>query len=99
MDLIKGKEVLVSGASIAGLSTAWWMNQLGYRVTVVEIAPQPRVNGAAVDLKGNTIDVVKRMGLFDELSKQRLHVDRVEFKMRTMVRKVSSKWRTLILMR
>lgn len=80
MDSIKGQEVLVSGASIAGLSTAWWMNQLGYRVTVVEIAPQPRVNGAAVDLKGATIDVVKRMGLFDELSKQRLHVDRVEFK-------------------
>ncbi|MFD2569892.1 FAD-dependent monooxygenase [Spirosoma soli] len=80
MDSIKGKEVLVSGASIAGLSAAWWMNRLGYRVTVVEMAPQPRVNGAAVDFKGDTIDVVKRMGLFDQLKKYRLHVDRVEFK-------------------
>jgi 2-polyprenyl-6-methoxyphenol hydroxylase-like FAD-dependent oxidoreductase len=80
MDSIKGKEVLVSGASIAGLSAAWWMNQLGYRVTVVEMAPQPRVNGAAVDFKGDTVDVVKRMGLFDQLKQRRLHVDLVEFK-------------------
>ena len=58
MDSIKGKKVLVSGASIAGLSAAWWMNQLGYQVTVVEMAPEPRVNGAAVDLKGDTIAVV-----------------------------------------
>jgi len=80
MDLLRGKEVLISGASIAGLCTAWWMNQLGYTVTVVELASEPRVNGAAVDLKGDTIDVVKRMGLFDQLIKHRLHVDRVEFK-------------------
>ena len=80
MDSIKGKEVLISGASIAGLSAAWWMNQIGYRVTVIEMAPEPRVNGAAVDFKGDAIDVVKRMGLFDQLKKHRLHVDRVEFK-------------------
>ena len=72
--------MLVSGASIAGLSAAWWMNQLGYRVTVVEMAPAPRVNGAAVDLKGDTIEVVKQMGLYDQLKKHRLHVDLIEFK-------------------
>lgn len=80
MESIKGKDVLISGASIAGLSAAWWMNQLGYRVTVVEMAPQPRVNGAAVDLKGDTIDVVKRMGLFEQLKKYGLHVNLIEFK-------------------
>ncbi|QHV97820.1 FAD-dependent monooxygenase [Spirosoma endbachense] len=80
MELIKGKKVLISGASIAGLCTAWWMNNIGYTVTVVELASEPRVNGAAVELKGDTIDVVKRMGLFDQLTKHRLHVDRLEFK-------------------
>lgn len=80
MDSIQGKDVLVSGASIAGLSAAWWMNQLGYRVTVVEMAPQPRVHGAAVDFKGDTITVLKRMGLYEPLTKHRLHVDLVEFK-------------------
>lgn len=43
------------------------------------MAPQPRVNGAAVDFKGDTIDVMKRMGLFDQLKKHRLHVNLVEF--------------------
>ena len=80
MDSIHGKEVLISGASIAGLSAAWWMHQLGYQVTVVEKAPQPRVEGAAVDLKGDAIAVVKRMGLYDQLKKHRLHCDLIEFK-------------------
>ncbi|GAB3511986.1 FAD-dependent monooxygenase [Spirosoma knui] len=80
MDAVKGKEVLISGASIAGLCTAWWMNRLGYTVTVVELASEPRINGAAVDVKGDAIDVVKRMGLYDQLKQHRLHVDLVEFK-------------------
>lgn len=74
------KEILISGASIAGLSTAWWMNNLGYKVTVVEIATQPRTAGAAIDIRGATADIVKRMGLFDELKAHRLNVELVEFK-------------------
>ena len=30
--------VLVSGASFAGLATAFWMTRLGYQVTIVEAA-------------------------------------------------------------
>ncbi|WP_267459725.1 hypothetical protein [Xanthomonas euvesicatoria] len=33
-----GARVLVAGASFAGLSTAYWMDRLGYAVTVVEVA-------------------------------------------------------------
>lgn len=32
------KSILVSGASFAGLSTAYWMKKMGYKVTVVEIS-------------------------------------------------------------
>jgi 2-polyprenyl-6-methoxyphenol hydroxylase-like FAD-dependent oxidoreductase len=52
MESFKNKSVLVSGASIAGFSTAWWMNKIGYQVTVVEIANQPRVAGGAVNIEG-----------------------------------------------
>lgn len=31
------KKVLVSGASFAGLTTAYWLNKMGFKVTVVEI--------------------------------------------------------------
>ena len=80
MESIKDKKVLVSGASMAGLSTAFWMNKIGYKVTVVEMAKEPRVTGAAVDLKDAAAEATKRMGIFEQLKQNRLHVDRVEFK-------------------
>src|ERR1700743_1001795 len=80
MNLFENKKVLVSGASMAGLSTAFWMNKLGYKVTVVELAAAPRTAGAAVDFKGETVDAVKRMGIFDQLKANSLHVEKVEFK-------------------
>lgn len=78
--LHKDKKILVSGASIAGLSTAFWMTKLGYRVTVVELANQPRTAGAAVDIKETAVDAVKRMGIFEQLKANRLNVEMIAFK-------------------
>ncbi|MBB5438900.1 2-polyprenyl-6-methoxyphenol hydroxylase-like FAD-dependent oxidoreductase [Pedobacter sp. AK017] len=77
---MKNQKVLVSGASIAGLSTAWWMNYLGYQVSLVELAPLPRTNGAAVDLNAQTVEIVKRMGLYEQLKAHQLGVDQIEYK-------------------
>jgi 2-polyprenyl-6-methoxyphenol hydroxylase-like FAD-dependent oxidoreductase len=32
------KTALISGASIAGLTMAYWLNRYGYEVTVIEIS-------------------------------------------------------------
>jgi 2-polyprenyl-6-methoxyphenol hydroxylase-like FAD-dependent oxidoreductase len=48
-------EVLISGASFAGLSTAYWMSRLGYRVTVIDSASGLRRGGTPVDIEGETI--------------------------------------------
>ncbi|MBK0379300.1 FAD-dependent monooxygenase [Mucilaginibacter segetis] len=74
------KNVLISGASIAGLSTAWWMSHLGYQVTVVELAAAPRTAGGAVDIRDQVVETVKRMGIYDALKAASLHVERMEFK-------------------
>ncbi|CAG4997670.1 hypothetical protein DYBT9275_01828 [Dyadobacter sp. CECT 9275] len=74
------RRVLISGASMAGLSTAHWMNRLGYKVTVVEIASAPRTSGGAVDIKGPAADAAKRMEIDEQLKAQRLSVERIEFK-------------------
>jgi 2-polyprenyl-6-methoxyphenol hydroxylase-like FAD-dependent oxidoreductase len=74
------KSVLISGASIAGLSTAFWMSKLGYQVTIVEIADQPRIGGSPVDVRGIALDVSKRMGIFEKLKERRLEMDTIEFK-------------------
>ncbi len=59
--------VLISGASFAGLAAAYWMKRLGYAVTVVEVAKALRKGGTPVDIKEGVIDVVKRMGLFERI--------------------------------
>lgn len=79
MESLKEK-ILVSGASIAGLCTAFWMNKSGYKVTVVETASEPRTMGGAVDFKDKAIDFAKKMGIFEQLKANRLNVEKVEFK-------------------
>src|SRR5689334_15581439 len=55
--------VLVAGASIAGPALAHWLRRRGAGVTVVERAPGLRPGGQAVDARGVTKEVIRRMGL------------------------------------
>src|ERR1044072_2765351 len=80
MVLLKEKKVLVAGASIAGLSTACLMLKLGYKVTIIEIANEPRTGGTAVDFRGRTIDILKRMCIFEQLRSNALNLEMIEFK-------------------
>lgn len=64
------RHVVISGASIAGLSAAFWLRRTGWHVTVVERAPNFRGGGQNVDVRGVARDVLKRMGLFDAVKKQ-----------------------------
>jgi 2-polyprenyl-6-methoxyphenol hydroxylase-like FAD-dependent oxidoreductase len=60
---VSGVRVLVAGASIAGPALAHWLRRRGAEVTVVERAPELRPGGQAVDARGVTREVVRRMGL------------------------------------
>jgi 2-polyprenyl-6-methoxyphenol hydroxylase-like FAD-dependent oxidoreductase len=67
------REVLISGASIAGPALAFWLNRYGYAVTVVEKAGTPRSGGYPIDIRGTALEVVRRMGLLPQL--QDAHID------------------------
>ncbi|MEN3305468.1 MAG: hypothetical protein V7603_1670 [Micromonosporaceae bacterium] len=67
------KNVLISGAGVAGPALAYWLCRYGLRPTVVERAPVPRPGGQAVDLRGAARDVVERMGIMPEVRTQRVH--------------------------
>ncbi|ATL72046.1 FAD-dependent oxidoreductase [Nocardia terpenica] len=54
---------MVSGASIAGPALAHWLWRWGAEVTVVERASGLRPGGQAVDARGVTREVIRRMGL------------------------------------
>ncbi|GAA1493050.1 FAD-dependent monooxygenase [Curtobacterium herbarum] len=62
---MQNRTAVVSGASIAGLSTAYWLRRTGWDVTVIERAPAFRDGGQNVDVRGVARDVLRRMGLFD----------------------------------
>ncbi|WP_410580681.1 FAD-dependent monooxygenase [Amycolatopsis sp. lyj-108] len=57
------RNVLISGAGIAGPALAFWLRRHGMTATVVERAPEPRLGGQTVDLRGAGRTVVERMGL------------------------------------
>jgi 2-polyprenyl-6-methoxyphenol hydroxylase-like FAD-dependent oxidoreductase len=54
-------EVLVSGASVAGITAAYWLTQNGYSVTVVERHAGLRRGGQAIDVRGPALAVLERM--------------------------------------
>lgn len=59
------QHAVISGASIAGLSAAWWLRHVGWQVTVIERAPSFRDGGQNVDVRGVAREVLDRMGLVD----------------------------------
>jgi 2-polyprenyl-6-methoxyphenol hydroxylase-like FAD-dependent oxidoreductase len=71
---------LVAGASFAGLSTAFWLHELGYQVTVVEIAHGLRKGGTPVDIQDDTIGIAERMGILDDIASRSLPPRLTRFK-------------------
>lgn len=57
------KSVLITGASVAGCTTAWWLSRHGFNVEVVEKAPAFRHGGQNVDVRGAAREVLRRMHL------------------------------------
>ncbi len=65
--------VLISGASVAGPITAFWLRRFGFEPTVVERTSELRVGGGghAVDLFDSALDVISWMGVFDKVQDAR----------------------------
>lgn len=55
--------LLVTGASLAGLTAAWWLRRAGIEVVVVERAPAFRDGGQNVDVRGVGRTVLRGMGI------------------------------------
>jgi 2-polyprenyl-6-methoxyphenol hydroxylase-like FAD-dependent oxidoreductase len=64
---MNNRKVLISGASIAGPSLAYWLQRYGFEVTVVEKATGPRPGGQAIDIRGAARIAVERMGILEAI--------------------------------
>lgn len=76
---LTSREVLISGASIAGPTLAWWLCRSGFTPTVVEQTPELRagLGGHAVDLFGPAVDVAEWMGILPKVLAARTQTERV----------------------
>jgi 2-polyprenyl-6-methoxyphenol hydroxylase-like FAD-dependent oxidoreductase len=72
-------DVLISGASIAGPTLAYWLRRSGFAPTVVEQTPALRagLGGHAVDLFGPAVDVAEWMGILPQVLAARTRTDQV----------------------
>ncbi len=73
------RTALIAGASFAGLCTAYWLKQLNYEVTVVEISKDLKRGGTPVNIMGDTIGIMKQMGLFQKIKEQALPMKGMSF--------------------
>ena len=73
--------ILISGASIAGPTLAYWLARYGFTPIVVERTPALRagLGGHAVDLLGRAVDVAERMGILPQVLAARTQTDVISF--------------------
>ena len=62
-----GKKVLISGASIAGPTLAFWLARFGFEATIVERAASLRLGGQNIDISGAAQTIAQLMGIEDEI--------------------------------
>jgi 2-polyprenyl-6-methoxyphenol hydroxylase-like FAD-dependent oxidoreductase len=64
------KTILISGASIAGPTLAYWLKRYSFTPTVVECSPALRTGGFPVDVRDEAADIAKRMGIWPDLQQK-----------------------------
>ncbi len=75
----KVSKVLISGASIAGPTLAYWLSRYGFDVTIVELSRTVRSGGYPIDVRGTAVDVAEQMGIYDRLQQKNIHSEKITF--------------------
>ncbi len=57
------RRILITGASVAGNTAAWWLERAGFGVTVFEGTPGLRTGGQNIDVRGVGCEVLRHMAL------------------------------------
>ena len=71
---MNNRQVLISGASVAGPALALWLHRYGFQPTIVERAPSLRPGGYAIDFRGASLRVLERMGLLSEVQRKQTRI-------------------------
>ncbi|MFL5588260.1 MAG: FAD-dependent monooxygenase [Ktedonobacteraceae bacterium] len=77
--ITKNTNILISGASIAGPTLAYWLKRYGFTPTVIERAPQLREGGYPVDVRNEAVQVAKLMGIWSRLQQEKTTLGEISF--------------------
>jgi 2-polyprenyl-6-methoxyphenol hydroxylase-like FAD-dependent oxidoreductase len=67
--------VLVIGASIAGPAVCYWLKKFGFSPVLIEKNNILRKGGYGVDIRGVAVDLVKKMGIYEKITKIRTKLE------------------------
>ena len=76
---MNNKNILISGAGIAGTTLAFWLKKFGFNPTIIEISPSLREGGYAIDFMGAGYNVAEKMGIIPALAKADIDISKVAF--------------------
>src|SRR2546428_3654416 len=71
--------ILISGASIAGPTLAYWLKRYGFTPTVIERAPHLREGGYPVDVRNEAVQVAKLMGIWEQMHQEKTNFGEISF--------------------
>src|SRR2546428_1327163 len=77
--ITKNTNILISGASIAGPTLAYWLKRYGFTPTVIERAPQLREGGYPIDVRHEAVQVAKLMGVWSRLQQEKTNFGEISF--------------------
>jgi 2-polyprenyl-6-methoxyphenol hydroxylase-like FAD-dependent oxidoreductase len=69
------QRIIVSGAGIAGLALAYWLERIGIETLFIERAPRFEALGHYITLKGNGVEMMRRMGLLEACESRAAAID------------------------
>lgn len=68
---MQNKNILISGAGVAGLTLAYWLKRYGFTPTLIEKHPALRTGGYKIDLRGVALEILKRMEIYNTIVENR----------------------------
>jgi len=73
------KNILISGAGIAGTTLAFWLKKFGFNPTIIENSPALREGGHAIDFMGAGFDVAEKMEIIPALKSVDINFSKLVF--------------------
>ncbi len=65
------RKILIIGAGIAGPTICYWLKKYGFNPTLIERSKQLRTGGEGIDIRGTSVEIVKKMDIYDSIRAKR----------------------------